>query len=368
MTDLAHDMAYVGRIPVRNLWLLMLYASDLFRLQQNLGQVSFEEDLDELPDLVARILADVVERRLRRQLSRGYHTRQANLTRVRGRIDILKTERHSLLQRGLVACEFEEMTIDTPRNRFVRHALQEIGILVKKSEVAHRCRSLANELKLMGVSGIVPSRKLIDGERFGRHDASDRLMVAAAKLAVDLAMPTESTGGHQMVLPDREGTWVRKLFERAVGGFYDVVLRPEEWSVKPGRKLNWQVENPSPGILKVLPNMQVDILLDHHTSGQRLVIDTKFNHIFCTGRFGHDRLRSGYVYQMYGYLNSQAGQGKAKWDNASGLLLHPAIGAAVDEWVTIQNHTIRFATVDLTASAFEVREQLLRVIEIPPEF
>lgn len=37
--------------------------------------------------------------------------------------------------------------------------------------------------------------------------------------------------------------------------------------------------------------------------------------------------------------------------------------AMVDEWVTIQNHTIRFATVDLTASAAEIRAQLLRVIE-----
>ena len=88
----------------------------------------------------------------------------------------------------------------------------------------------------MGVSGIAPTRKVIDGERFGRHDAADRLMVAAAKLAVDLAMPTESVGSHQMVLPDREGTWVRKLFEKAVGGFYAVVL-PSEWKVKPGRKL-----------------------------------------------------------------------------------------------------------------------------------
>lgn len=43
-------------------------------------------------------------------------------------------------------------------------------------------------------------------------------MVAAAKLALDLAMPTESVGSHQMVLPDREGTWVRKLFEKTVGG------------------------------------------------------------------------------------------------------------------------------------------------------
>jgi 5-methylcytosine-specific restriction enzyme subunit McrC len=71
----------------------------------------------------------------------------------------------------------------------VLHALQTIGVLVKNQELAHKCRVLANSLKLMGVSGIAPTRKVIDGERFERHDAADRLMVAAAKLAVDLAMP-----------------------------------------------------------------------------------------------------------------------------------------------------------------------------------
>ena len=48
---------YIGCIPVRNLWLLMLYASDLFR-NRGIG----EDSPDELPDLVAQILADAVER------------------------------------------------------------------------------------------------------------------------------------------------------------------------------------------------------------------------------------------------------------------------------------------------------------------
>ena len=43
---------YVGRIPVRNLWLLMLYASDLFRTR-GIGKVGLEDSPDDLPDLVA---------------------------------------------------------------------------------------------------------------------------------------------------------------------------------------------------------------------------------------------------------------------------------------------------------------------------
>ena len=72
---------------------------------------------------MAEILAHAVETRLHRQLSLGYRSREEWLTRVRGRIDVLTTERHQLLDRGLVACRFAELTIDTPRNRFVRAAL-----------------------------------------------------------------------------------------------------------------------------------------------------------------------------------------------------------------------------------------------------
>jgi 5-methylcytosine-specific restriction enzyme subunit McrC len=41
------------------------------------------------------------------------------------------------------------------------------------------------------------------------------------------------------------------------------------------------------------------------------------------------------------------------------------VGDQVNESVVIQNHEIRFATVDLVASAKEIREQLLLVLDLP---
>ena len=179
---------YIGRIPVRNLWLLMLYASDLFRTR-GIGNIGLDDNPDDLPDLVAEMLAHAVEVRQRRRLNLGYRSRDAVLNRVRGRIDVLNTERHRLLDRGLVACRFDELTIDTPRNRFVRAALESISRIVRRKEVSHRCRSLAVAMKAMGVSGDAPTRAQMSTDHFGRNDADDRVMVAAAKLAIDLALP-----------------------------------------------------------------------------------------------------------------------------------------------------------------------------------
>ena len=359
------EWGYVGRIPVRNLWLLMLYASDLFR-SRGKGSAGQEENPDDLPDLVAEILAHAVEERQRRQLSLGYRTREAALSRVRGRIDVLATGRRQLLSRGLVACRFDELTIDTPRNRFVRAALDTISRLVRNHALAHRSRKLAKDMEAMGVSGVPPTPRRMSAERFGRHDANDRSMVDAAKLAFDLALPTEAAGTNALPLPDRDEQWVRQLFERAVGGFYGVALSPEGWRVETGRRLRWPVEWPTPGIRDLLPNMQTDVMLEHPPSGRRIVVDTKFNSLLVRGRYRDQTLRSGYLYQIYAYLRSQAGRGDPLADQAEGLLLHPSAGVGVDEAAVIQGHRIRFATVDLTASTSEIRTRLLQVCDPHP--
>ena len=120
-------IGHIGRIPVRNIWLLMLYASRLYRVLPMHRRSTVEEEPDQLPDLVAEILTHAVERRLRRNLSFGFRQREADLNRVRGRIDLLRTERRQLLRRGRVACRFEELTVDTPMNRYVRAALVRVG-------------------------------------------------------------------------------------------------------------------------------------------------------------------------------------------------------------------------------------------------
>jgi 5-methylcytosine-specific restriction enzyme subunit McrC len=357
---------YVGRIPVRNLWLLMLYASDLFR---SMGEdyAGLEDNPDDLPDLVAEILAHAVEQRQHRHLSLGYQTRKAPLSRVRGRIDVLTTERHQLLARGLVACKFEELTIDTPRNRFVRAALEVIARIVKRHDLAHRCRKLARDMKAMGVCGSPPTQAQMSADRFSRHDAADRFMVAAARLAFDLALPTEMSGVNILTLPDREERWVRRLYEKAVGGFYHVVLTSKGWRVTCGGLLNWQINQETAGIKNILPAMRTDVILDQVGHGRRIVVDTKFNSLLTSGWYREETLRSGHIYQMYAYLRSQVGRGEFLPDHAQGLLLHPSVGKTMDETVVIQGHNIRFATVDLAASTREIRSRLLEICE-PPSF
>ena len=192
-------------------------------------------------------------------------------------------------------------------------------------------------------------------------------MLAAARLAFNLALPTEDIGASHLASPDRDERWARRLFERAVGGFYAVALSHQSWQVSPGRWIKWPVEERSSGINDVLPSMQTDIVLERRTSDsqsdghKRIVIDTKFTSILKSGQYDNRTLSSGYIYQMYAYLRSQERDDDPRTLDSTGVLLHPAVDFDFDESAVIQGHEIRFATVNLAADTRTIRQQLLRI-------
>ena len=370
MSIASASVATVGRIPVRNLWLLMLYASRLFRELPSTRRSAAEENPDDIPNLVAEILTRAVERRLRRNLSLEFDRRQADLARVRGRIDSLRTECRLLQQKGRVACSFDELTTDTPRNRFVKVALNQLHQRVNESELRRRCRITAAALERAGVGTdnsrdpvMRDSRSTVSA---GRTNTEDRQMLAAAELALNLRLPTEDPGQSPLSAPDRDEVWVRKLFEGAVGGFYDTLLSPQGWSVRTGGVMRWQVESPTEGIQLILPSMKTDIVLQRPDTGSgspasRVVIDTKFTNIVGLGQHGNTTLHSNHIYQIYSYLRSQEQQADPLSLTASGMLLHPSVGEDIDESAVIQGHRIRFATVNLATDSLAIRKRLLEL-------
>ena len=353
----------IGNIPIRNLWLLMLYASDLCRY---LGarKVAAEDNPEDIADLVAELLCHEVEKRLRRNLSYGYESKVAVMSRVRGRINMLVNESRRLLEKGKVCCRFDELTIDTPRNRYVSSALASLMKLDIKSTLAHRCKGLIQSLERLGVSKVKPTNYSLRSEIFGRHDIGDQKMVAAADLAFSLALPTEFAGQYNLMSPDTQQEWLRKLFEKAMAGFYEVTLDKSQWQVSAGERLHWQVLDKSSIIDAILPQMQTDIIIRNEVSGQRLVIDTKFNSVTTKSLYREASLRSNYIYQMYAYLRSQEKIDDHNSLTSTGMLLHPTVDEDLTEVVNVQGHPIWFCTVNLGESAINIRKRLLHLHQI----
>ncbi len=347
----------LDKIPVRNVWLLFLYASGLAQFRGR-----FNAEIEASPDfksLLARLLCYVTERRLRRNLSFGYRARQDVLRRVRGRIDILKTVAGDLFRKGEVACRFTELTINTPRNRLVRAAHSKMASFQLDGGLAHRCRMLAHSLGRIGVGSDFPSRAEIASDQIARHEVDDRLLVSLAHAVFDLILPTEEPGGRSLLATWREEMDLPRLFEKAIGNLFAAELpRDDGWRIITSKQHEWPVSSSSPGIDRYLPSMQTDIIIENLQAQRRVVVDTKFTEILTRSRFGRLRFKTSHLYQLYAYLRSQERPSDPMSLRADGILLYPSAGLQVDETALIQGHHVRFVTVDLDRPSSEVVEQL----------
>lgn len=346
-------------IPLQNLWLLMLYASDFrYQAHEHRGVEACDEHL---ADLVGDVLCHQLSRRLRRRLSYGYSHNEAELNRVRGRINVLETNTKLLLLKGKVACRFEELTINTPRNQYIASALHKCLGLVRNPELKYTTRKLLNELSSLGVRAEHHSVYRPADDQFSRHEADDKKLIDTAVLMHRLALINESVGSKWLPTPEKQAYWVRKLFEKAVSGLYGLHL-DKTWSVKTSKKLNWQVEQMTSNVSSLLPGMEVDIFLENEERSRRVIIDTKFTAITKQNRFGDETLKSAYIYQLFAYLRSQEKDSDALSLNSEGMLLHPSMGCTFRESVVIQGHKMQFNTVDLSQPPKVIRNELLSLI------
>ncbi|SQI29896.1 5-methylcytosine-specific restriction enzyme subunit McrC [Rhodococcus coprophilus] len=348
------------KIPIRNLWLLQLFASDLYRHHGH-EFAGAERIADNLPQLVAQMLADEVETRLHMGLSVGFTRTVSDLHRVRGRIDVLGTTRHRLLERGLVRCRYDTLVTDTVANRLVRSALRAAATSLPHHP---RFRSLALQLEVAGVTGPAPRPDIVPSLRRQRLLARDHRMLSLAELLLTMSIPDPGQDKFVTVAPEDSDRYLRRLFERAVYGFYHHTLGSRGWSVEPGTRLSWSIDRISEGMQAVLPGMYTDITLraplrPGESIRRRIVVDTKFTAITQAGYHRPTTLNSGHLYQIYAYLMSQQ-ERSDDHRHAEGLMLHPVVDGHFDEDMVIQTHRIRFATVDLRASGETIAAHLIR--------
>jgi 5-methylcytosine-specific restriction enzyme subunit McrC len=183
-----------------------------------------------------------------------------------------------------------------------------------------------------------------------------------ARMAFELLIPNEQEGQTDTYQADATPQLVRRLFEKAVANALRMKLTPEGWQVRAGKRLTWPFGSASTNAPQFLPSMQTDIELNHPLLKRKVVIDTKFTHIFTSTQYREDVLKSGYLYQLYTYLRTQEEQLIEQGWSSEGMLLHPQVDGVIDEYINIQGHRMRFKTIDLMSSANEFENQLLHCV------
>ena len=346
-----------SKIPIRNVWHMLLYAWDMAHWKGR-----FNTDADYAPSLLgllANILAESTEHLVRQQLRRSHEPHHETIRGIRGKIDFATCIKKRTFERGTASCSFSELTVDTLKNRILLATLHRLSRdnrmalrdnAEQSNELRHRLHVLIREMQGVKLTqiGVSDFSRL----QLTRNDQDYFLPISICSMIHRLEMPTESTGDHALVALLRDEIAFHKLFERFVRNFcryhfhgYEVKAENLEW--------------PTEGKCKFMPIMQTDISLTRKSDKRRMVIDAKYySSLFASGRHDTDKFRSGHIYQIYAYLRSQEGKGDG-FRNASGMLLYPTVEQDIYETVKMQGHSISIATVNLN-QPWEAIEDRLR--------
>jgi len=348
-------------IPIRNLWHMCLYAWNEVQVKSYLA-LDDVENAPALDALLAAVLASSLQQRLRIGLGRGYVNQQESIRGIRGRIDFAESLKQQTFEHGQAYCEFQQYSANAPRNQIIRSTLARL-VQVGNFGPNH---TLANELRhtlrvltraLDGIDLVELKLDLIRRQQLGRNDGDYRLMLAICELILMRQMPAEQMG--QLGLPalDRDTLIMHSIYERFVANFYRIHLRG--WRVKSQSRLSWHAKRENP----YLPAMQPDLILENYSSGNMLILDTKFTaKNLIENQWDKQVFDSSHLYQIYAYLKSQEHVSE-RHGQAIGILLYPTVDNHVSERIELEDHIIRIESVDLTTPWQDIERQLLEIVE-----
>ena len=347
-------------IPIRNLWHMLLYAWNEYPIT-NHWSLEDAEHAPTLDALLAAILAKLIQQRLRIGLGRSYVNQNQAIRGIRGRIDFTKSVQYRTFERGQAYCDFQQYSANAPKNQIVRSTLArlvQIGSFGADrnlaSDLRHQLRWLTRALE--GIDIIELKLDFIHRQQFGRNDGDYRLMMAICELLLQRQMPMEEEGQNRLPAINRQALVLYNVYESFVANFYRLHLK--DYAVKPQSRLSWHTKREN----NYLPVMKPDLLLENKTTGDIVVLDTKFTAKSLTmNEWGKQLFDSSHLYQMYAYLSTQAHLSE-RHHGAIGILLYPEVRGTLSEKIELEDHTIGIECVDLAAPWQEVERQLLDVI------
>lgn len=351
-------------IPIRNLWHMLLYAWNEVPVNALRGwTLESVERAPTLDSLLASILIQLMQQRLRIGLGHDYVDEQGALRGIRGRIGFAETIRQRALERGQIICTFQGYSANSLKNQIIRSTLARLLKLgqfgpepAAVKEMHQKLRRLLRDLD--GIDFIELTPELIHRQLLAQYatDHDYRLMLSICDLVVQRQMPAGSEGRAIVPLLDHELLVLYRVYERFVTNFYRIHLHG--WEVTAQKRLEWHTPEPSDR----LPLMVPDLVLQEKSSGQMTILDTKFTiHSLVENQWGKPVYDSGHLYQVYAYLKSQEHLSEAH-RTASGILLYPAVQHKLSEKIRLQGHTVRIESLDLAAPWEEIERQLMDLI------
>ncbi|MBO3271153.1 5-methylcytosine restriction system specificity protein McrC [Hymenobacter defluvii] len=341
-------------IPVHNLYYLLCYAWHRLPDPAEAQAVEAQEFHRPLA-LLTHLLLQATRRQLRRGLSVGYTEQEAELTELRGRVQLAPTLARDLLRRGRAVCTYDELGPNTPLNQLL------VGTLAQLSRT--RALPAATRQQVRQVLGRFPSTvhptpptsQALLLLRRQRLQGAQAFLLHLCDLLHHCALPVpDEAGRHRFRDFRRDEVLMARLFEQFVRNFYR--LEQRRYRVR-SETIAWQAVADTAEDLALLPTMITDTSLE--AADRKIILDTKYYAAALRTRHNRQRLIAPHLYQLYAYLQNQPA---TPGQQLEGVLLYPAATQEVDVRYTLGGHPVRVVTLDLAQPWPDIAAALLNLI------
>ncbi len=340
-----------SRIPIENIYYLLCYGWDQYE-QGRMVDVSKLPSTD-LVDLFAVVLTQGVERLAKRGLERTYTTHEEEMRGIRGRVDLMQTERRMLRKHGRAACRFDELTVNSLPNQIIKRTLKLLG-RHPSIDTGNRTAVLRLARELQGIDD---DTRITDNSfhrvQLGGNSKFYRFLLNVCQLIHGSWLIDEKSG----VFRFREILEDEKRMARTFQSFVYNFLRIERLDLTVGReRLRWRATSDSRASLDLLPVMETDVSI--YVGGRHVILDTKFYSDTLGGRFDAGKLRAERLYQLFSYLvNSDLKKGQPE-----GILLYPTVDVDLNANFSLHSFPIAVRTLNLAQSWQGIHSDLMNLI------
>ncbi|MDB5234063.1 MAG: hypothetical protein JWR44_1056 [Hymenobacter sp.] len=308
--------------------------------------------------MLAQVLLHGTRRLLKTGLPRTFETQEAELTSLRGRVQLAPTLGRGLLERGRALCEYEELSPASPVHRLLAQTLSTLATaaalpLALRRELGQVRQRFPHSITT--ATPAPPTAATFRELRRQRPGGQQAFLLHVCELVWLSALPEPTAGGRSRFADfRRDEVLMARLFEQFTRNFF----RREQHRYRVyAETIAWQAEAGQPDDLALLPTMLTDTTLD--APDRKIILDTKYYAAALRPRYDRQRLIAPHLYQLYAYLQNQR---PAAGQALEGILLYPAATQAVDVRYTLGGHPVRVVTLNLHQPWAGIAADLLALV------
>jgi 5-methylcytosine-specific restriction enzyme subunit McrC len=309
--------------------------------------------------MLAQVLLHGSRRLLKSGLPRTFASQEAELTSLRGRIELAPTLGRGLLGQGRAICTFDELGTDSPLHRLLA---QTLGVLSHAAALPLALRRELSQVRQRFPAATThatlppPTAATFRELRRQRLESHAAFLLHVCELVWLMALPEPTAQGRSRFADfRRDEVLMARLFEQFTRNFF----RREQRRYRVyAETIAWQAQALQPDDLALLPTMLTDTTLD--APDRKIILDTKYYAAALRPRYDRQRLIAPHLYQLYAYLQNQC---PAPGQALEGILLYPAVTQAVDVRYTLGGHPVRVVTLNLHQPWADIAADLLRLWE-----